>query len=137
MYASNDLQIEVKKFKDLLIPKGFHYYIGSAQKNLLQRIERHFRKEKKIHWHIDHLTSNKNIAMQNAYVIYDAPKKLEEGIANNFQSFFNGEVLLKGFGNSDTKGSVTHLFYRSRKIPYSHFSARYQSIVRFKLSSNE
>lgn len=136
MYASNDLQIQVKKIKDFLIPKGYHYYIGSAQKNLSQRINRHFRKEKKIHWHIDHLTSGKNITIQNAYVIYDAPKNLEEEIANNFQSLFNGKVLLKGFGNSDTKGSVTHLFYKTRKIPYSQFSARYQSIVRFKLSSN-
>ncbi len=137
MYASDVIQIKVKKFQDFLIPKGYHYYIGSAQKNLSQRVNRHFRKEKKIHWHVDHLTSDKNIVLQNAYVIYDAPKNLEEEIANDFPSLFNGKILLKGFGNSDTKGSITHLFYRSQKIPYSHFSARYQSIVRFKPSSNE
>lgn len=137
MYTPDDLQIHVKKFNDSIIPKGYHYYIGSAQKNLSQRVNRHFRKEKKIHWHIDHLTSDKNIVLQNAYVIYDAPKNLEEDIANSFPTLFNGNILLKGFGNSDTKGSITHLFYRSQKIPYSHFSARYQSIVLFKPSSNE
>ena len=137
IYACEEFQIHVKKFKDISIPKGYHYYIGSAQKNLSQRIERHFRKEKKIHWHIDHLTSDENIKLANAYVIYDAPKNMEEEIANDFPDNFKSKILLKGFGNSDTKGTITHLFYNRKKIPYNHFSARYQSIVRFKLSSNE
>ncbi len=137
MFASNDFTIKAKKFENEIIPKGYHYYIGSAQKNLLQRIARHFRKKKKVHWHIDHLTSSKNVKIKNVYVIYDAPKNLEEKIATDFPSTFNGNILLKGFGNSDTKGTITHLFYKSRKIPYNHFSERYQSIVRFKPSSRE
>ena len=137
LYAAKDFQIRVKKFEGFIIPKGYHYYIGSAQKNLIQRLERHYRKEKNIHWHIDHLTSTKNITLSKAYVIYDAPKDLEEKVANDFPHNFGGEIILKGFGNSDTNGSITHLFYKTKKIPHNHFSARYHSIVRFKPSSKE
>jgi len=137
LYAKEEFQIPVKKFKGAILKKGYYYYIGSAQKNLSQRIERHFRIAKKVHWHIDHLTTNRNIIIKTAYVIPDALKNLEEEIANMFPSLFNGKIILKGFGNSDTKGSITHIFYRSKQIPYSHFSDRYQSIVRFNPSSNE
>ena len=137
LHAGEEFQIPVKKFNEFTLKEGYYYYIGSAQKNLSQRITRHFRTAKKVHWHIDHLTTNKNIVIKTAYVIPDAPKNLEEEIANNFPSLLNGEIILKGFGNSDTKGSITHLFYKSVRIPYSHFSARYQSIVRFNPSSKE
>ena len=36
--------------------EGEYCYIGSALNGLDQRLTRHFSKEKKIHWHIDHLT---------------------------------------------------------------------------------
>jgi sugar fermentation stimulation protein A len=36
-------------------PPGFYVYVGSAKKGLAKRIERHKRKRKKLHWHIDHL----------------------------------------------------------------------------------
>lgn len=137
LYASDKFQIPVRKFQNSAFQRGYYYYIGSAQKNLSQRIDRHFRTTKKVHWHIDHLTTNKNIVVKTAYIISDAPKNLEEEIANIFPSVFEGKITLKGFGNSDTKGSITHLFYRSRKIPYSHFLDRYQSIVSFNPSSNE
>ena len=137
LYAKNEFQIQIKKFKDSILNVGYYYYLGSAQKNLSQRIDRHFRTEKNIHWHIDHLTTNKNIIIKKAYVIPDAPKNLEEEIANIFPTVYDGKITLKGFGNSDTRGSITHLFYRAKRIPQSHFSDRYQSIVRFKPSSIE
>lgn len=137
LYARDEFQIPVKKFQDSTFLIGYYYYIGSAQKNLQQRIIRHFRTTKKVHWHIDHLTTNRNIEIKTAYVLPDAPKNLEEEIANIFPTIFDGKIILKGFGNSDTKGSITHLFYKSRKIPYNHFSDRYQSIVSFNPSSKE
>jgi len=35
---------------------GRYVYVGSAQRGLRQRVERHFRRRKKTHWHIDYLT---------------------------------------------------------------------------------
>ena len=36
-------------------PKGYYVYTGSAKKNLDQRLARHRRLQKKMHWHIDYL----------------------------------------------------------------------------------
>lgn len=137
LYSPVSFNLSIKKFKDFELPFGYYYYVGSAQKNLRQRIARHFRHEKKVNWHIDYLTTNKNIILKEAFIIYNAPKNEEEFLASKFSTFFNTEILLKGFGNSDTKSTITHLFLKSKKIPYNHFSARYHSIVRFKPSSSE
>jgi Uri superfamily endonuclease len=37
------------------LPRGFYVYTGSAQRNLAQRIARHMRHDKKLHWHVDYL----------------------------------------------------------------------------------
>ena len=98
---------------------------------------RHFKAAKKVHWHVDHLTTNKNIRITNCYVLFKAEKDIESVIANEFPEIFKGKIIVDNFGNSDTKNTRTHLFYRNKKIPYNHFSARYQSIVRFNPSSKE
>ncbi len=136
LYSPFSFNLSIKKFKEYELPPGYYYYIGSAQKNLFQRLSRHFRRDKKVHWHIDYLTTNKKIILEEAYIIYNASKNEEEFLASKFPTFFNTEILLKGFGNSDTKRTITHLFYKSKKIPYNHFSSRYQSIVRFNPSSS-
>ena len=41
--------------------KGFYAYTGSAMGGLEQRIKRHLRKEKKLHWHIDYLLQEAEI----------------------------------------------------------------------------
>ena len=137
LFAKKEFQLGIIKFSGINLKKGYYYYVGSAQKNLKQRIERHLKKVKIIHWHIDHLTTSQNIAINNVFVLYNFGKNIEEEIAHNFPSLFGGEIILKGFGNSDTKGTITHLFYSKKRIPHSQFSALYQSIVRFKASSNE
>jgi len=137
LHSAKPFYLTIKKFSDHKFPPGYYYYIGSAQKNLHQRIVRHFKTAKKVHWHVDHLTTNKNIIITNCYVIFNAEKYLESIIANEFSEKFEGKIIVDNFGNSDTKNTRTHLFYRKKKISYNHFSARYQSIVRFNPSSKE
>jgi sugar fermentation stimulation protein A len=43
-------------------PPGWYIYVGSARKNLTKRMERHLRKRKKFHWHIDYLRNNATTA---------------------------------------------------------------------------
>ncbi len=116
LFAENDFSISAKKFTDVDFPKGYYYYIGSAQKNLNSRIERHLQKNKKIHWHIDHLTTHKSITVVKTYILPDAKKNIEAELANGFVKNFNAEIIVKGFGNSDTKETITHLFYSAVKI---------------------
>ncbi len=122
LLAEKDFTISAKKFIHIKFPKGYYYYIGSAQKNLTSRLERHERKTKTIHWHIDHLTTNKSIRKIKPFIIPEAKKNLEAEIANNFIKFFDAKIIANGFGNSDTKETKTHLFYRSKPIPFSEFA---------------
>ena len=50
-----DRTIHVGKLGDIKFNRGLHVYVGSALNGLEQRIERYFRKNKKMHWHIDYL----------------------------------------------------------------------------------
>ena len=121
LFANKNFQISAKKFIGVTFPKGYYYYIGSAQKNLKSRIDRHLRKEKIIHWHIDHLTTHNSIKVINSFIIPEAEKTLEAEIANNFEKYFNAKIIVEGFGNSDAKETKTHLFYKSESIPFSKF----------------
>ena len=125
LFAKEVFAISAKKFLDVTFPKGYYYYIGSAQKNLKSRIERHLRKDKVIHWHIDHLTTHKLIEKIIPFIIPDGEKKLEAEIANSFIFYFDAQIIADGFGNSDTKETKTHLFYKSEPIPFSKFDIYY------------
>ncbi len=126
LFADKDFIISAKKFIGVTFPKGYYYYIGSAQKNLKSRIERHLRKEKIIHWHIDHLTTHKSINITNTFIIPKAEKNIEAEIANNFVDYFDAQIVVNGFGNSDTKETKTHLFYRESEIEISAFQRYYK-----------
>jgi Uri superfamily endonuclease len=54
MTLPKDISIQVGKLGLVHFKKGCYAYIGSALNGLEQRIERHLRKQKKIHWHIDY-----------------------------------------------------------------------------------
>lgn len=121
LFAEKNFTISAKKFIDVTFPKGYYYYIGSAQKSLKSRLERHLRKEKIVHWHIDHLTTHNSLNITNTFIIEGAKKFLEAEIANNFVDYFNAQIIVNGFGNSDTKETETHLFYKKDKIEISAF----------------
>jgi len=44
-------------------PKGDYVYTGSAMRNLTQRVARHRRKNKKLHWHIDYLLTHPEVEL--------------------------------------------------------------------------
>ena len=49
------LTLPVGALGEVRFPAGFYVYVGSAMANLAKRIERHRRKRKRFHWHIDYL----------------------------------------------------------------------------------
>ncbi|MCK4902633.1 MAG: GIY-YIG nuclease family protein, partial [Thermoplasmatales archaeon] len=57
----NDSKIQIGKLGDILFKKGFYVYIGSALNGLEQRINRHLRADKKLHWHIDYLLKSAKV----------------------------------------------------------------------------
>ena len=104
------LEIELERERDIRIgklgefhfPSGLYLYVGSAKKNLRQRIERHLRKEKKRFWHIDYL-----LAYGTIRGVWTGEAK-EEDVADRLEKSLATPIL--GFGSSDTRRNRTHLF---------------------------
>jgi len=134
IFISNDFYIDAKRFAGIKFIKGFYYYIGSAQKNIIKRLERHLNKNKITHWHIDHLTNLNISSIINIIIFEDALKSVEALMASSL-SHDKKLSPIPNFGNSDTPGTISHLFFSERKIAQNHFISLYQSQVRLIPSS--
>jgi len=101
----NNINIKVGALGYMLFNKGYYVYIGSAQNNLEKRVSRHIIKRKKKRWHIDYLTSNKNVAISKLFY-KKAKNEFECKIALLLSK---DSEPIKGFGCSDCK-CKSHLF---------------------------
>ena len=54
MHLNYDLDLEIGSKGMMHFKPGYYMYVGSAKANLTKRIERHKRKRKKMHWHLDY-----------------------------------------------------------------------------------
>lgn len=129
LYAKKKFQISCSKFSKQFFRKGYYYYAGSAQKNLVQRIQRHLCKEKKLHWHIDYLTTIPSVQIENIFIANGTPKEMECNFISSLLLNYGLEIIVNNFGNSDCKKCKSHLLYSNKKINHNHFISRYQSIV--------
>ncbi|TDX11819.1 MULTISPECIES: DUF123 domain-containing protein [Petrotoga] len=99
--------IEIKKdytvnfnHKEIKINKGLYAYIGSAMKNLHQRVGRHLTFNEKAyqkHWHIDGILENE----ENKIIfiaMLPSDRRIEEDISIEFAKNFE---FIKGFGATD------------------------------------
>lgn len=93
--------------KERALSSGYYVYVGSAMRNLLNRIKRHQRKTKKLRWHIDHLTEK---AKTITPILIRSSERLECSIADDLAKIAKFRVY--NFGCSDCK-CETHLFYFS------------------------
>ena len=94
-------QLNIKlKNKIFELKEGNYCYVGSAMKNLHQRVGRHISYKEgnyKKHWHIDNLLESVEVKM--SILIPDGIYR-EIDISNKFSNFF---IPVKGFGASDLK----------------------------------
>ncbi len=98
-------QIRVGRLGQFRLKRGFYLYVGSAQKNLSARLERHGKKKKPMRWHIDYLSSKSE--MLGALEI-SGPRQRECELARELAGMF--ELAAPGFGASDCRCGG-HLFY--------------------------
>jgi len=104
IYLKKDTKITVGRLGNLKFHKGNYIYVGSALNGFEQRINRHLRKMKKIHWHIDYLLKYGQIIN----VFYKESEKKEEClIAKKLNNIFPS---IPDFGCSDCN-CESHLFY--------------------------
>jgi len=85
------------KGKTFELSPGYYVYVGSAMNSLEKRVARHFRREKRLHWHVDYLL--KEAELLRAYLI-PSEVKLEEKLSREVSKF--GEPV-PGFGAGDVK----------------------------------
>ena len=85
---------------------GIYAYVGSAfgPGGLRARISRHLRREKKIHWHIDWVTTGEEFQPLGVWVVVGErkEKELAELLSGTFKP-------VPGFGASDSRED-SHLF---------------------------
>ncbi len=99
-------KVSIGALGEIEFRSGFYLYIGSAQNGLEHRINRHFRDDKKKHWHIDHLLEFGDIIDVK---VKDGDSD-EECILAEKIGRFTEEI--QDFGSSDCRCD-SHLFYHS------------------------
>jgi sugar fermentation stimulation protein A len=102
--------IKIGRLGKFYFRRGIYFYVGSAQRNLPARLERHGRKKKPLHWHIDYLSVKAE--MLGAIMIPDR-RKHECEIARELGELF--ELVVPRFGASDCR-CAGHLFY-AQQLP--------------------
>lgn len=103
---TEDTKIKIGVLGEVIFTSGTYIYVGSGQKNVEKRITRHFRKDKKIKWHIDYLLSSSECKILEG-VVYPLSKKYECKISS-LALKLGGEPIKK-FGSSDCR-CISHLF---------------------------
>ena len=87
---------------------GLYLYVGSGQRNLCARLERHSRKDKPLRWHIDHLSIHAHMI---GAMIVSGSRDRECELARELRHIY--ELAVPGFGASDCRCGG-HLFYAAR-----------------------
>ena len=116
MELESSKQIEIGKLGKIGFKKGFYAYVGSAMNGLENRIQRHLKRKKKLHWHIDWFLRSAKIKD----VIYlESSNKMECKVAQALAKRFES---IKGFGSSDCK-CISHMFFSTDLQLLKHFVA--------------
>ena len=100
--------VKIGRLGEVMFQGGYYIYVGSAMRNLRARIERHRRKGKKLHWHIDYLTQ---VADGLDSIPIRSSQRQECEIAQAISSIM--KIGPSGFGSSDCR-CLTHLFWSER-----------------------
>ncbi len=87
-------------------PPGWYAYAGNAYGpgGVGARLRRHFRREKKLHWHVDQLTGHAR--SMSAVALRDGS---ECAIVSRLVGSGAFRPSLEGFGSSDCKACAAHL----------------------------
>lgn len=102
--ASRSLPIQVGSLGLIAFPKGYYVYVGSARANLAKRMERHLRRRKQFHWHIDYLRDRVDSCTA-------LPVRSSDDLEHDMATALGrmADWTIPRFGSSDCK-CPTHLF---------------------------
>ncbi len=100
------LLLNIPRFAGTILPAGSYVYVGSARGGggLRARLQRHLRRSKPLHWHIDRLTVTGAVQQ-----IIAVPQGHECALMQRLQSLPGVTVPLAGFGASDCRACEAHM----------------------------
>lgn len=101
-------QISIGRLGVRYFTKGFYAYVGSALNGLEARVNWHFNRNKKHHWHIDYLLDK---ACIYEVVLIPAQEKLECTLARVLK---DNLLCIRRFGSSDCL-CPGHLFFAEER----------------------
>lgn len=112
--------IPIGKKKNLLLERGYYYYVGSAfgPGGVKARVSHHQNISKNPRWHLDFLRKHTKII--EIWHTYDNNKREHQWANILYQSPLTN-IPLYGFGASDCK-CFSHLFFSKEVITHALFS---------------
>lgn len=99
LHLSQTMPITIGKLGTFLFETGVYAYAGSAQRNLKQRVARHSRLDKRLHWHIDHLRARADFL--GSALFFDQPKTTECVLARELLKIPGTSCPVPSLGSSD------------------------------------
>ncbi|MFA5479494.1 MAG: GIY-YIG nuclease family protein [Candidatus Muiribacteriota bacterium] len=112
LFSEKKVTEKVGKLGVFTFEPGYYFYIGSAKNNIEKRVERHFRHDKKLHWHIDYITT---VIKPVKAVIMKNVEFSECELSQAVHKEFNTEYPVRKFGSSDCK-CHSHLHFKRGQV---------------------
>jgi len=140
IYVRKKIRLEVRKLGSLNFQEGYYAYTGSAlgdgATNLRRRVERHLRKRKTRHWHIDYLLANKRATVV-AVVAAESSVNKECQINNAIRNIEGATIPVVGFGASDCKRHCkSHLVHCGEESVEDKIVDAYTNLFRANTSAS-
>ena len=102
------VKLSLVRFMGQRLEPGRYAYAGSARGpgGIRARCKRHLRKDKKLHWHIDHLTTQ-----ASSIYVAAVPGGDECALVEKISKATPTGFPLPGFGSSDCRCCTSHLMH--------------------------
>lgn len=119
IFLHSKISLKAMRRRSLTLEKGYYAYTGSAlgkgATGLRRRVERHLRRLKNRHWHIDHLLANDKSEV--VAVIAAGTRSHQECKINQLIQTIRGTTIpIIGFGSSDCmQRCKSHLVYSYKR----------------------
>src|SRR3989338_4977648 len=114
-HLNRNKSIGIGALGKIFFKKGYYCYVGSALNNLEKRIERHKRKNKNLHWHIDYFLRYGKIV---DVVKIITNRRTECFLSRSISKIADG--FISSFGCSDCKCD-SHLYF-FKKNPFKRLA---------------
>ena len=112
--------VQVGRLTEAKFEPGWLYYVGSAKRAGAHRLRRHLESRKKMHWHIDYLTTSPNLHFW-AILGWQSSEQSECSLVAELAGQKGSRFAVPGFGTGDcTSRCVSHLLGFSDTSAHRH-----------------